>query len=122
MDNGVKSNRESEALRFDKAVIEFQRRHAAPARAVAGVSLTVRKGQVHGLIGESGCGKSTLARAATGLVELASGSILFEGQPVRPLNRGRRASHFRRLQMVFQGPQKLTQPAAASGRPAPRRL
>ena len=98
------------ALAFDRVVVDYQRRHQPSVRAVADVSLHVRTGEMHGLVGESGCGKSTLARAATGLVPGASGSILFDGQQVTPLSRRPRMRHFRRLQMVFQDPHSSLNP------------
>ncbi len=45
--------------------------------------LSVPAGRTTALIGPSGCGKSTLLRLVIGLLEPTSGSILFEGQPVR---------------------------------------
>ncbi len=90
------------ALRARDVVVEYKRKHMPSVRALAGMSLDVLRGQVHGLVGESGCGKSTLGRAATGLVGITSGSIDFEGKPVKPLGLRPRPRHFRRLQMIFQ--------------------
>jgi oligopeptide/dipeptide ABC transporter ATP-binding protein len=102
-------------LKFDDIVVDYHRKHQPDLRAVAGVSLSVLKGQVHGLVGESGCGKSTLARAATGLVDITSGSIEFEGQQVRSLGGRTRPKHFRRLQMVFQDPHASLNPRRSIG-------
>jgi oligopeptide/dipeptide ABC transporter ATP-binding protein len=91
-------------LELRDVAVEYRRAGRTPVRAVAGASLTVDAGQVVGLVGETGCGKSTLARAAVGLVAPVSGSISFEGRPVRPLGRRARSRVDARLQMVFQNP------------------
>src|SRR5512143_4149226 len=51
-------------------------------RALEGVSLTVREGQVHALLGENGAGKSTLIKILSGAYGMDEGEILFEGKPV----------------------------------------
>jgi len=51
-------------------------------RALQGVSLTVREGQVHALLGENGAGKSTLIKILSGAYTRDEGEILFEGRPV----------------------------------------
>ena len=96
------------------AAVEY-RRHGQRIRALDGVDLTVARGEIVGLVGESGCGKSTLARAAAGLVPLASGTAAFEGQPVTVLGRGRRPGRLRGLQMVFQDPYESLNPRRKVG-------
>jgi len=51
-------------------------------KALQGVSLTVREGQVHALLGENGAGKSTLIKILSGAYSRDEGEILFEGRPV----------------------------------------
>ena len=46
------------------------------------ISLTVRTGSIHGLLGENGAGKSTLMNILSGLYQPDSGQILLDGQPV----------------------------------------
>lgn len=91
-------------LSVDDLVVQYHRPGAPPTRAVAGVSLQVRAGEVVGLVGESGCGKSTLARAVCGLTPPAAGRITFDGTPVRPLRVRRRDPSLTGVQMVFQDP------------------
>jgi ribose transport system ATP-binding protein len=48
-------------------------------RALDGVSMTVKRGTVHGLLGENGAGKSTLLRILSGVLEPSAGHIEIDG-------------------------------------------
>ncbi|HEY3261590.1 MAG TPA: oligopeptide/dipeptide ABC transporter ATP-binding protein [Pseudonocardiaceae bacterium] len=72
--------------------------------AVDGVSLTVRRGETYGLVGESGCGKSTLGRAMLRLEEITSGSVIFDGVDLATMKGEPLRLMRRRMQMVFQDP------------------
>jgi oligopeptide/dipeptide ABC transporter ATP-binding protein len=95
--------------------VVYRVRGGPPVRAVAGASVSVAEGQIVGLVGESGCGKSSLARAAVGLVPLAAGDVLFEGQPLPPLRRRARTRWESRVQMVFQNPYASLNPRRTIG-------
>lgn len=51
-------------------------------KALQGVNLTIREGQVHALLGENGAGKSTLIKILSGAYAKDEGQIFFEGKPV----------------------------------------
>ena len=55
----------------------------AGTKALKGVSLGFRRGEVHGLLGENGAGKSTLIKILTGVYTPSAGEIRLNGQPVR---------------------------------------
>lgn len=73
-------------------------------RAVDGVSLSVEKGRVLGLVGESGCGKSTLTRAIMQLQPLTAGSISLNGENLTQLTPAQVRQRRLDFQMVFQDP------------------
>ena len=73
-------------------------------QAVDGVSLTVRRGETLGLVGETGCGKSTLARCLTRLQDLTAGRVVFDGRDITRLSRRQLAPVRRDMQMIFQDP------------------
>ncbi|MEU1394305.1 MULTISPECIES: ABC transporter ATP-binding protein [unclassified Nonomuraea] len=100
-------------LDIEDLVVEHRSPGRPVVRAVAGASLTVRAGEVVGLVGESGCGKSTLARAVCGLNPVTHGSIAFEGQQVTPL--GLRRRQLTGIQMVFQDPYASLNPRRRVG-------
>ena len=74
------------------------------AKVLDGVSFSVERGEVFGLVGESGCGKTTLGRTLMGLYPADGGSVRFDGEEVLGLRGGARKGFSRRAQMIFQDP------------------
>ncbi|MEZ5175622.1 MAG: ATP-binding cassette domain-containing protein [Acidimicrobiia bacterium] len=92
----------------------FQRQ-IATVNAVAGVTMSIRRGETVGLVGESGCGKSTLGRLVTRLLEPTAGSIVFDGTDVTHLS-GKELRPFRkRVQIIFQDPYSSLDPRTQVG-------
>mgnify|MGYP001825834244 CR=1 FL=1 len=93
----------------------FQRQ-IATVNAVAGVDLTIHKGETVGLVGESGCGKSTLGRSLVRLLEPTSGTITFDGQDITHIT-GKKLKPFRkRAQFIFQDPYSSLDPRTQVGK------
>jgi peptide/nickel transport system ATP-binding protein len=84
-------------------------------KAVDGVDLELRRGEVLGVVGESGSGKSTLGRAVLGLVRATSGQILYDGKDVTGLGDRQLRSLRRELQMIFQDPAAALNPSMDLG-------
>jgi len=80
------------------------KRHVGTVKAVDGVNLTVRRGEVLGLVGESGCGKSTLARTILQLVPTTGGTVVLNGRNLATDSARELLAARREMQMVFQDP------------------
>jgi len=85
-------------------------------KVVDGVSFTIRKGEVLGLVGESGCGKTTTSRAIIGLHDATSGQIFFDGKDITTHKNNKFPKEFRhRIQMIFQDPMASLNPKMTIG-------
>ena len=80
------------------------RKEVGTVKAVDGVSLTLGRGEVLGLVGESGCGKSTLARTIMQLVPATAGTVVLAGRNLATADRAELRRAWRTMQMVFQDP------------------
>ncbi|RWP22513.1 ATP-binding cassette domain-containing protein, partial [Mesorhizobium sp.] len=78
------------------------RRRFGTTAALDGVSLSVRKGEILGIIGRSGAGKSTLIRCLNGLERPDSGEIFIEGRDIAQLGERELQPLRRRIGMIFQ--------------------
>jgi len=71
-------------------------------RAVQSVNLTIKKGEIVGLIGESGSGKSTIGRMVLRLIEPSGGNIIYEGKDITNLNHKEMMEYYQKMQIIFQ--------------------
>ncbi len=107
-------------LRLEELKIHFGTR-GGDVKAVDGVDLDIRPGEIVGLVGESGSGKSVTARSIMRLVpmppgKLVGGRILFHGQDLLDLpNRQMQDLRGGRIAMIFQDPMTFLNPLYTAG-------
>ena len=90
-------------------------RGKSEVHAVEDVSLTVRRGETLGIVGESGCGKSTTARLILRLLDPTCGTIRFDGQDISRLSQRQLRPLRREMQMIFQDPYSSLNPRKTVG-------
>jgi peptide/nickel transport system ATP-binding protein len=101
---------DSPLLAVSGVAVRYPVRHRGLVRkrawvtAVDDVSLTIRRGETLGLVGESGCGKTTLGRAILQLLEPQAGAVVLGDVDLTRLSFGAMRAERRHLQMVFQNP------------------
>ncbi len=73
----------SEAMPATDAILEIRglSKSFPGVKALQNVDFTLRRGEIHALMGQNGAGKSTLIKVLTGLYKKDSGAILLDGQP-----------------------------------------
>ena len=87
---------------YESAGSGFFKRDKGVVSAVDRVSITVKKGETYGLVGESGCGKSTMGRLIAGLERPSGGSIELDGRDLATLKGRDAVTIHRDVQMMFQ--------------------
>ena len=92
----------------------FHQGHPDEVHAVDDVTFSIRRGEVFGLVGESGSGKTTTGRCVLNLYQPTAGQILYRGQDVTALKRGRAFKKFHHeTAMIFQDPYSSLDPRMA---------
>ncbi|MDJ0748046.1 MAG: ABC transporter ATP-binding protein [Woeseiaceae bacterium] len=97
-------------LAVETASVQYRDRGGAMIEAVNDVSFAVRQGETVAVVGESGSGKSSLVRAMLGLVPMASGKVVYAGEPLEGPVQYRAREQRRDLQLVFQDPVSALNP------------
>src|SRR5207244_11911398 len=78
--------------------------HRLVVHAVDGISFSLRRCEIFGLVGESGCGKTTAGRTVLRLLEPTAGTIRFDGMDITHMTEAKLRPLRKGLQIIFQDP------------------
>ncbi len=118
MKDGIK--RGEPLLELKDLKLEFETEEGI-VKALDSINLVVKKGEIHGLIGETGCGKSVTSLAVLGLLDknarLMGGKILYKGRNLLGLSEKKLRKEIRgnEISMIFQNPQTSLNPVYTAG-------
>ncbi len=116
-----KNNRSEKAiLEIEDLKLDFLTEEGT-VKALDDVNITVKKGEIHGLIGETGCGKSVTSFTTLGLLDdnarIRGGRVLYKGRDLLKLNDQtlRREIRGNEISMIFQNPSTSLNPVYTAG-------
>jgi peptide/nickel transport system ATP-binding protein len=88
---------------------------SASYHALRDISLSIKKSETLGLVGESGCGKSTLGRTLLQLIRADAGKIFFEGRDITHVSNDELRKLRSEMQIIFQDPYSSLNPKLRIG-------
>ena len=79
-------------------------------RAVNGVTMDIRSGEILAVVGESGCGKTTLGKAILNIIPSSGGAIRYHGRDLSGISKGELQKLRQKMQLIFQDPYESLNP------------
>jgi len=116
----TKVNKGEPILKIEDLELDFLTEEGT-VKALDGINITVKQGEIHGLIGETGCGKSVTSLATLGLLSqnarIRNGKIYYKGKDLLKMKKDKIRKEIRgnEISMIFQDPGSSLNPAYTSG-------